>query len=456
MYEEWVTTPAAVKSPTYHPPCGPVQGWVDGPVIRVTGIRYAMAERFAPPEPVPDRTELYAATSWSPACPQNRSPLIEHMCGDEGLADLLEDEHCQRLSITRPADVGPDQLLPVMVWVHGGSYVSGAGDSPLTDPARLVAEQRVIVVAVTYRLGLFGYLGADGRAANLGLLDQREAFRWVARNIAAFGGDPDSITAFGESAGADAVVHLLAAARGERLFRRAIVQSAPLGIRTARERMTEVMARAARNPRRPGALRTDTPVAAVLVRQRSVLRSAARFGLRAGMAFGVQYGHPPLPPEDEVEATWDAEAHVDLMIGTNDDESSFFIPGLAPLRLLWSVPLVGRRLVAAVVDRTTRAVYGAAADDFADRHARAGGVAYRYHLSWSAPGNRFGSTHGIDLALLFGREQSWGDAAMLAGAGWDEIERAGQAIRELWGDFARGRELSATSSIPGVLSLARR
>ena len=111
---------------------------------------------------------------------------------------------------------------------------------------------------------------------------------------------------------------------------------------------------------------------------------------------------------------------------------------------------------AAVVDRTTRAVYGAAADDFADRHARAGGVAYRYHLSWSAPGNRFGSTHGIDLALLFGREQSWGDAAMLAGAGWDEIERAGQAIRELWGDFARGRELSATSSIPGVLSLARR
>ena len=81
------------------------------------------------------------------------------MLGDDGLANLTQDEDCQRLSITLPVDVSLDEPLPVMVWIHGGSYVSGAGDSPLTDPVRLVTEQRVIVVTVTYRLGLLGYLG---------------------------------------------------------------------------------------------------------------------------------------------------------------------------------------------------------------------------------------------------------------------------------------------------------
>lgn len=435
--------------PTFHPPCGPVTGWVDGPVIRATGIPYAAAERFARPEPLPDRTEVFAANNWSPACPQNRSPLIDLQCGPGGVAGLGVDEHCQRLSVTRPADPDPLEWLPVLVWVHGGSYVSSAGDSPMTDPARLVAEERVIVVTVTYRLGLFGYLGVAGRPANLGLLDQREAFRWVRRNIAAFGGDPDNITGFGESAGGDAIVHLLAADGGERLFHRAIVQSAPLGILTARQRMTAVMARAA------AGLGADTPVAEILAREPQVVRSATRFGLRGAMAFGVQYGHDPLPSEDAVETAWDTHPDLPLLIGTNGDESAFFVPGLPLLERLWSVPLIGRALVAAVVWATTRAVYGIGADRFARRHARAGGTAYRYHLSWAVPGNRFGSAHGIELALLFGRQATWGGGAMMAGADWDEVDRVGQALRALWADFARGADLSDTLTLPGVLTVRR-
>lgn len=440
-------------APTFHPPCGPVTGWLDGPVVRATGIPYAYAERFTRPEPVPDRSEPWAATSWSPACPQNRSPLIDLLCGGGGLAGLEVDEHCQRLSVTRPADVTPgvpdsDERLPVMVWVHGGSYVASAGDSPMTDPARLVAEQRVIVVTLTYRLGLFGYLGADGRPANLGLLDQREAFRWVRRNIAAFGGDPDNITGFGESAGGDAIVHLLAA-QGERLFDRAIVQSAPLGIITARARMTAVMARAA------SGLEADTPVAKVLAREPRVVRSAARFGLRGAMAFGVQYGHDPLPAEDAVEAAWDAHADLQLLIGTNADEATFFVPGLPALRVLWSVPVVGRALVAAAVWASTRLVYRTGADRFARRHARAGGTAYSYVLHWAVPGNRFGTAHGMDLALLFGREATWGAGAMMAGADWAEVDRVGESLRALWADFARGADLPDTLTLPGVLTVAR-
>ena len=122
------------------------------------------------------------------------------------------------------------ERLPVMVWLHGGSYTSGSGDLAIFDPAVLVAETRVIVVSVTYRLGLFGYLSTStGRPANLGLLDQIEAFRWVQRNIASFGGDPGRVTAFGQSAGGDAVAHLMATPDAASLFQRAIIQSAPAG-----------------------------------------------------------------------------------------------------------------------------------------------------------------------------------------------------------------------------------
>jgi len=442
-----MTVTSRQNAPIYRPPVGPIQGWVDESVRRATGIPYATAERFRAPHAVPDWTEAYAATTWSPACPQNRSQLIDYMCGGDGLDNLGQDEHCQRLSITMPIDARPDERLPVMVWIHGGSYVTGAGDSSLTDPAGLVAEQRVVAVAVTYRLGLFGYLGDNDRPANLGLLDQREAFRWVRRNIAAFSGDPDNITAFGESAGADALVHLMASANGEHLFRRAIIQSAPLGIRTGRRRMTAAMIRGARN------LAAEMSAAEILTRQQRVLRASARFGLRGGMPFGVQYGRPPLPPEDQVESALDKAAGIPVLIGTNTDETSFFISTVPLIAALSRWPLVGQALTRAIVRRTTASVYGAATDQFARRHAQAGGTAHRYLLTWSAAGNRFGSTHGIDVALLFGTEEFWSDAAMLAGASWDEIEQAASAVRALWADFARGTALPAHLEIPGVLTL---
>ncbi|RAF56753.1 carboxylesterase, partial [Burkholderia multivorans] len=110
---------------------------------------------------------------------------------------------------------------PVLVWVHGGAYVTGAGDAEIYDPHTLVDEQHIIVVSVTYRLGVLGYLG-QGRPehSNLGLLDQISALRWVQRNIAAFGGAPDNVTLAGQSAGADACAHLMIAEATDGLFSR--------------------------------------------------------------------------------------------------------------------------------------------------------------------------------------------------------------------------------------------
>ncbi|RZK61686.1 MAG: carboxylesterase/lipase family protein, partial [Hymenobacter sp.] len=198
--------------PVFQAPAGPIQGWRDGAVLRATGIRYARAARFCPPVAEPVATTTIRATAPAPACPQVADPLLAQLVGDLW-AGVRFDEDCLRLSVTCPAAQRPGERLPVIVWVHGGSYVVGAGDLPLYDPVALVTEQRVVFVAVTYRLGLLGFLGGDGGPPpNLGLLDIREALRWVQRNIAAFGGDPALVTLLGQSSGADASAHLLLAA----------------------------------------------------------------------------------------------------------------------------------------------------------------------------------------------------------------------------------------------------
>ena len=193
-------TEIPTTSATFECPAGTIIARTDGQVVRATGIRFAQAARFEVPSPQPPADEPIDATSWSPACPQrNGEGIVHDTFGDAALGEMVGDERAQYVSVTVPVDRRPDEALPVMVWIHGGSYIIGAADAPCHDPAALVAEQRVVVVSVTYRLGLFGFLGDDiNRPANLGLLDMIEALRWVQRNIASFGGDPNAVTVFGE------------------------------------------------------------------------------------------------------------------------------------------------------------------------------------------------------------------------------------------------------------------
>ncbi|RIJ56336.1 carboxylesterase/lipase family protein, partial [Clavibacter phaseoli] len=247
---------------------GEVQGLVDGDVIRFLGIPYATAGRGASPVPAtPARGTdgepvVLRAVHPAPACPQPSSRILDTLM--QGALDgVARSEDCQRLSITLPADVSPGEVLPVIVWFHGGGYTTGAGDLAIHDPRALVVEQRVIVVAVTARLGLLGFGGGapGGPPANLGLLDQLEALRWVRDSIAAFGGDPGSVTAMGQSAGGDAILHLMISDGARGLVRRAIVQSPPVGITGGRERMFRAMARVTRS------LPADASLDAVLRRQ---------------------------------------------------------------------------------------------------------------------------------------------------------------------------------------------
>jgi len=414
-------------------PAGQFRARREGDVVRATGIRYARAERFRAPvdEPVPD--EPVDATRLSPACPQNPTPLLDDLLVDP-MGDLVVDEDCLRLSVTAPADA---QGAPVMVFLHGGSYRAGAGDSPVFDPRPLVREQGVVLVAVTYRLGLLGYLG-DGttREANLGLLDQLSALRWVQRAIAGFGGDPGTVTVFGHSAGGDAVAHLLAADGARGLLRRAVVQSAPLGISRGRARMSAAMDAAA------GDLDAATPLAELLAAEARVEAAAAPFGLVAAMPFGTRYGHPPLPAEDAVGYAWSAAApHVDLLVGSTAREVALFLPGLPErLAVLRRVPPLTRAAVALA----SWVVYGRAVRSLARRHARAGGRASTYRLDWGAPGAPLRAAHCTDLPLLFGSLEAWRGAPLLAGVPWAEVEARGAQLRALWAGFAR------TGTVPQV------
>lgn len=424
-----------------HCPAGVVVGRREADVSRYTGIRYARSERFGRPTPQPDSVDDIDATRWSPRCPQRANPL---QTDESELRDLGVDEHCQYLSVTVPNDVDASDALPVMAWIHGGSYETGGGDETYSDPALLATEQRLIVVTITYRLGPLGFLSGDGRPANLGLLDQVEALRWVRRNIAAFGGDPDCVTVFGQSAGADSVAHLMIADGAQGLFRRAIIQSPPLGITVGRADMAATMGR--RLTSLPETLTNEVMVDV----QKGVVRGLGRFGWVAAMPFGVQYGHDPLPAEEDLDRAWrDVAAKIDVLIGSNCREAALFaelMPALAGLRRC----RVGTRLYEAAVAWTTRRIYDDAIDQFVARHRSAGGQVARYHLDWGA-GPRFQGAHVIELALLF-PTHAWEVGELLDGLALSEVRRQGRPMRDMWAQFARTGRLSA-EEIPGVLTV---
>ncbi|MGY1650697.1 carboxylesterase family protein [Geodermatophilus sp. SYSU D01119] len=436
-------------APRFDAPAGTVIGrWDDG-VVRATGIRYARAERFRPPVPEPPAAGVVEATAWSPACPQPPAPELELMVTDP-MGELVADEDCLRLSVTVPEDASPADRLPVMVWVHGGSYVSGAGDAPAYDPAVLVREQRVVVVAVTYRLGLLGFLGFPGdgdtgRPANLGLLDLVAALRWVRENVAAFGGDPDAVTLFGESAGGDAIAHLMAADGARGLFRRAVVSSAPLGLSRGRARMSAAMAAVART------VDAAAPVADVVGAQARVAARAWRYGLAGAMPFGTQYGSPPLPAEDALPAAWAERApEVDLLVGTNSREVALFVALLPPAARLARLPVTGRA-VEALVRGLSRRIYARDAVRFARRHRAAGGRAVSYVLSYGA--GALTGAHAVDLPLLFPHRRTWERSPLLAGLAWDDVVAAGRGVRRVWAHFARTGGVPA--DLPPFLAVDR-
>nr|WP_263327272.1 carboxylesterase/lipase family protein [Neobacillus sp. Marseille-Q6967] len=210
--------------------CGKLQGEQTDGVFAWKGIPYAKPPvgslRFRAPE-LPDSWEgVRDATLFSPVAPQTQREIMEFFGND--VSNVNED--CLYLNVWSPG--ADDKKRPVMVWIHGGAFVSGSGSSSWYDGASFAAQGDVVVVTINYRLGILGFLhlgqiGGEEYATsgNCGILDQVAALKWVQDNIAAFGGDPNNVTVFGESAGAMSIGVLLGFPSAQGLFHKAILQS---------------------------------------------------------------------------------------------------------------------------------------------------------------------------------------------------------------------------------------
>jgi len=208
---------------------GQVKGAVENGVLSFKGIPFAAAPlgdlRWRAPQPVKPWAGVRTATRYSPDCMQLPFP------SDAAPLGAGVDEDCLYMNVWKP--VTPSiAKLPVMVWIYGGGFVNG-GSSPLVYAGNHFAENGIVFVSFNYRVGRFGFFGHPALTAehpeelhgNYGYMDQIAALKWVQRNIAAFGGDPDQVTVFGESAGGGSVLTLLTTPLAKGLFKRAIVES---------------------------------------------------------------------------------------------------------------------------------------------------------------------------------------------------------------------------------------
>ena len=216
------TPPVQTSAAVVETADGPVRGEVGDGYRAFRGLPFAAPpvgeRRWQAPQPVTPWTATRPATDSGPPCAQPADFLIGDQSGDED---------CLYLDVTTPDTATMDSPRPVMVWLHGGAFVGGAGS--LADPHRMAVAGDVVVVSINYRLGVFGFLSYPGLAGSgtFGLQDQQAALRWVQRNIAAFGGDPTNVTLFGESAGGLSICAHLASPAARGLFHKAIIQSGP-------------------------------------------------------------------------------------------------------------------------------------------------------------------------------------------------------------------------------------
>ena len=195
-----------------------MRGREDGDVLAFCGMPYAApltgALRFLPPEAPLPWSGVRDATHFGPAAPQLSLPVFSFI----NAAGRSAGDECLTLNVWTPACDASRR--PVLVWIHGGAFLVGSGATPVYNGAGLAARGDVVVVTINYRLGALGFAqlglarrGALRESTNLGLRDQIAALEWVRVNIARFGGDPGSVTVFGQSAGGMSVGALLGAPR---------------------------------------------------------------------------------------------------------------------------------------------------------------------------------------------------------------------------------------------------
>ena len=423
-----------------------------------SGVRDALAFGAEPPQPRPPADHPAAAMIWDPAQP-----------GDD----------CLNLNIWTPDPTATG--LPVMVWIPGGMFEVGTGAT--YDGSRF-ARDGVVCVTINYRVGPEGFMYLADGDANLGLLDQIAALEWVRDHIAAFGGDPDNVTMFGESAGAMSIGTLLSVPRADGLFRRAITQSgaadrvipAEIGLRMSSFLAERLGVEATRDAM--AAVPPDRLLMASMALKADLAADPdpARWG-EAVVASLLPWqpvidGH--LIPEQPVDRiARGASGGVDLMVGSNTDDWRLFVVANGSMERVTDAILAGpvrefgfesaaaygvsgEALAAyrsAYPDATPPEVLAAIETDWwcrlpairlAEAHANARSATYMYEFAWPSPamGGTFGACHALEIPFVFdGLDLGF---AQMQGAllGSEPPQGLADTMHRAWVDFA-------TSGDPG-------
>jgi para-nitrobenzyl esterase len=454
----------AASEPEVRTVAGMLRGTDEAGVAVFRGIPFAEppvgALRFAAPRPVRGWAGVREARSYGPPPPQAGAFGMDAVARDAG-DDWLT------INVWSP-DPGPDAGLPVMVWIQGGAYAIGMSCLPEYDGGRLARDGGVVVVTFNYRLGVEGFAQLVGAPANRGLLDQVAAVQWVRDNIRAFGGDPDRITVFGESAGAGSVAALLAMPRAAGLFRRAVAQSVPGTFFTPALAADIAAACAAELGLRPTVADLSAVAPARLAAAGDALTEkigdrAGRWGLPAHRSIPFA----PVVDGDVLPATpWQALAEgagrdVELLAGHTRDEQRLFtaLEGMlgqvtpeqaaTALAVFAPGPDGARRYRAGFPTAGPDELYELVNSDWlfrmpslhlAQAQSAAGSRAHLYELTWPAPGmgGVLGACHGLDVPLVFGNLDRGQPALLIGDGAAAEATALSSRMRAGWTAFAAG------------------
>ena len=429
-------------------PFGRLRGVRSEGVTAFRRIPYAEApvgqRRFEMPSTAPRWQGVRDAIAPGPVPPQNPSRLDAVI----GTYDAEQSEDCLHLDIWTSRAEG--DRAPVLVFIHGGAFMTGGGSLPCYDGGVVAKENGLVVVNITYRLGILGFFPHPGLGGlNLGLHDQVAALRWIAQAIRAFGGDPQRITVIGQSAGAFSIAAFAGLEEGSKLFKRAIMMSAPVGIKMRTVEQARPIADAILNVLGVGSNEVD--------KLRTMPLDRIFEGLR------ILQGRPPAIPGDitppfmpvldialvqrdpseSIEmgnARW-----CDIMIGVTREEYAAFsfsnpsldemsedaLEGLIRSQIGDEASATVSRLRSARVPATPRMILGdfyseriftRQSHEIAGTQSRLGRKAFTYWFDWQSPNPGLGACHCIELPFLFGNFDVWKVAPMIKGADRREMQ----------------------------------
>jgi para-nitrobenzyl esterase len=442
---------------------GRVRGATSDGVNVFKGIPYARSARFRPPQPLQPWPGTRDALALGPSAPQpKRAAEVSWWAWIGGKQPQSED--CLVLNVFAPVSaVG--RKLPVMFWLHGGGFATGSASAPGYDGTELARRGDVVVVTINHRLNLFGFLylaelheSAFADSGNAGMLDCVAALQWVRQNIAAFGGDSDDVTIFGQSGGASKVAVLMAMPAAHGLFQKAIVQSASSLIRMVMPAQATAAAKALCDAVGVSADKLiDVPVDALLAARLTVV---ARSG-------GADPWRPVMDGRSLPTHPFDPEApalskNIPLMIGAADTEQTFFLGASdrnfsldrneSVARIARFVGIDGNEANRLYQDY--RASHARASPSeimayvmsdqmyrrndtlAADRRAQQGGApTYSYLITWRSPvmGGKLKSPHTVCIPFVFGTTEV---AASMIGSGPAQTALSAKMMGA-WTTFAR-------------------